>query len=176
MLCILSLLIMKALFIGRFQPFHKGHLKVIQNASNDYNEVVIGIGSSQYGHTLDNPFTSDERKQMIEKVLEHLEINNYKIILIPDIHNPPIWAEHVLSIFSDFDVVISNNSLTKHLFSEKGYSVIETPLYNKASYSGKEIRKRIINDERWEDLVPQEICNIIKEINGTKRLKELSAK
>jgi nicotinamide-nucleotide adenylyltransferase len=165
---------MKALFIGRFQPFHRGHLKVIQDASEEYDEVIIGIGSSQYKNALENPFTSDERKLMIEKSLEKINVVNYRIVLIPDIHNPPKWADHVLSIVSDFDVIISNNSLTRRLFSDKGYGVKETPLYSKEKYSGKEIRKRIINDEAWEDLVPQEVFDIIIEKKGVERLKELS--
>lgn len=163
---------MNALFIGRFQPFHKGHLKVIQNASKNYNEVIVGIGSSQYGHTSDNPFTADERKLMIQKSLETSGIKNYRIVSIPDIHNPPKWVDHVLSIVSDFDVVISNNSLTKQLFSEKGYAVKETPVYYKNKYSGKEIRSRIIKGKKWEHLVTPETFNVIKNTDGVKRVKE----
>jgi len=165
---------MKALFVGRFQPFHKGHLKVIQNASKKYNEVIVGIGSSQYGFTLDNPFTADERKLMIEKSLKEIGIKNYKIVLIPDIHNPPKWVDHVLSIISDFDVVISNNSLTKQLFSEKGYKVEKTPVYYENKYSGKEIRKRMIKGKKWKHLVSQETFNVIKNTGGVKRIKELA--
>jgi len=168
--------IMKTLFIGRFQPFHKGHLKVIQNVSKEYDEVIIGIGSSHYSYTIDNPFTADERKLMIKKSLEKIGVKNYRTVLIPDIHNPPKWVDHIVSIISDFDTLISNNSLTKRLFSEKGYDVKETLLYNKDKYSGKEIRKRIRNDEPWNNLVPPEVANIIKEIDGIKRIKDLSKK
>lgn len=167
---------MRALFIGRFQPFHNGHLKIIQKASKEYNEIIVGIGSVQYGYTIDNPFTSDERKLMIEKSLEDIGIKNYKIVLIPDIHNPPKWVDHVLSIISDFDVVISNNDLTKRLFSEKGYVVKKTFLYDKNKYSGKVIRGRIKNDELWENLVPPEVCKIIKEVDGVNRIKQLSTR
>ncbi|MHA1969657.1 MAG: nicotinamide-nucleotide adenylyltransferase, partial [Candidatus Hodarchaeales archaeon] len=111
---------MNALFIGRFQPFHIGHLKVLQNTSIKYDEIIIGIGSSQYSHNRNNPFTADERKIMVEMSLKKVGISNFKIILIPDIHNPPKWVDHVLSIFTDFDIVITNNKLTKSLFSEKG--------------------------------------------------------
>jgi nicotinamide-nucleotide adenylyltransferase len=161
---------MNALFIGRFQPFHKGHLKVLQNASKNFDKIIIGIGSSQYSHTKDNPFTADERKLMVEKSLRKLGINNFKIILIPDIHNPPKWVDHVLSIFTDFDVVITNNSLTKSLFSEKGYSIEKTPLYDKKYFSGNEIRRRILKGEQWEHLVPEEVYKLITEFNGTQRL------
>jgi len=163
---------MKALFIGRFQPFHNGHLRIIQNISKLFKELIIGIGSSQYGDTKDNPFLADERKKMIENALKNTGIKNYKIILIPDIHNPPRWVDHVLSIISDFDVVISNNDLTKRLFHEKGFTIKETKLYNKDEYSGKEIRKRIANDEEWEKLVPSEVVKIIKEIDGIARIKK----
>jgi len=165
---------MNALFIGRFQPFHKGHLKVIKNVSKKYSKIIIGIGSSQYGYTIENPFTAEERKIMIEKSLNNSGVKNYQIIFIPDIHNPPKWVDHVLSIFSDFNVVISNNYLTKSLFSEKGFKVKETKLYKKYIYSGKEIRKKIINDEKWKNLVPKEVYNTIIEIKGIERLKNLS--
>ena len=165
---------MNALFIGRFQPFHKGHLMLLQSISNQYDEIIIGIGSSQYHNTIDNPYSEDERKKMIAKSLDNIGINNYKIVLIPDIHNPPKWVSHVLSIVRDFDVVISNNSFTKQLFSEKGYLVKGTPYFEKERYLGKEIRRRMINNEVWEDLVPEVAAKIIKDIDGVQRLKDLS--
>lgn len=164
---------MKALYIGRFQPFHNGHIQIIKEASKKYSEVIIGIGSSQYGHTIENPFTNNERKIMIEKSLKNIGIKNYKIVLIPDIHNPPKWVDHVLSIISDFDEVITNNNFTKQLFSKKGYIIKETPLYNKEKYSGEVIRGKIKNDETWEDLVPLEVSKIIKMIKGENRIKQL---
>lgn len=165
---------MNCLFIGRFQPFHKGHLQIIQSACSKYDEVIIGLGSSQYGYTLENPFTSDERKLMIEESLKGTDVKNYGITLIPDIHDYPKWVDYVVSIISDFDVVISNSTLTKRLFSEKGYVVKKTPLYNRGKCSGQEIRRRIINDEPWENLVPGPVYDVIKNIDGVNRLKKLS--
>jgi len=165
---------MKVLFIGRFQPFHNGHLNVIKKISKKFSDIIIGVGSSQYKDTMDNPFSSDERIKMITKTLEKNKIKNFKIVLIPDIHNPPKWVDHVLSIISDFNVVLTNNSFTKSLFLEKGYKVEKTPLFNKEEFSGKNIRKRIINNEPWENLIPSEVEKVIKEINGVERLKKLS--
>ncbi len=165
---------MKALFIGRFQPFHNGHLKIIEEASKKYSKIIIGVGSSQYSNTLENPFTNDERKLMISKSLKDTGISNYKIVFIPDIHNPPKWVDHVLSIISDFDVVLSNNDFTKKLFSNRGFAVKKTPLYEKNRYSGKVIRNKIINNESWEDLVPQEVSKIIKNADGEERIRSLT--
>jgi nicotinamide-nucleotide adenylyltransferase len=153
---------MNALFIGRFQPFHLGHLKVIQDISKDYDKIIIGIGSSQASNTVDNPFSAEQRKNMIAQSLQLVNISNYVIILIPDINDPPNWVNHVSSIFSDFNVVITNNTFTKKLFEEKGYIVKNTKIYGNGKYSGKEIRRRINEEIEWDDLVPKCVYNQIK--------------
>ena len=162
---------MKALFIGRFQPFHKGHLKVIQKLSKKYDEIIIGIGSSQYSHTYDNPFTADERIKMIKNTLDTCKVKNYRIVLIPDIHNPSRWVDHVTSIISDFDVVITNNAFTEKLFEDKKIKVENTELYKEALFSGETIRQRIRKNDPWENLVPDPVVKIIKKIDGEKRIR-----
>jgi len=164
---------MNALFIGRFQPFHNGHLKVIQNFSNKFDEIIIGIGSSQYKDTIENPFSYEERKLMITKSLENIDVKNFRIELIPDIHNPPKWVEHVCSIINDFDIVLTNNSFTKKLFLDSGYLVQKTPIYKREIFSGKNIRNKIKNGEEWKNLVPKEVFKIIQNLNGEERLKKL---
>ncbi len=165
---------MRALFIGRFQPFHLGHLSILQRLSQRYELIIIGIGSSQYHDTTENPFSEAERRQMIAQSLDAVGISRYRLVSIPDIHNPPRWVDHVCSIVSDFDVVIANNPFTKKLFSEKGYLVKGTAYFNRKEYSGKEIRRRILQDEPWEELVPSMVKKIIHDIDGVNRLKRLS--
>jgi len=55
----------KALFIGRFQPLHKGHLNVIEQIRRDGYKPIIGIGSPYAPASSANPFSLDERKEMI---------------------------------------------------------------------------------------------------------------
>ena len=163
---------MKALLIGRFQPFHNGHLHLIQELSKTYTTIIIGVGSSQYSHTADNPFSYDERREMITKSLADAGITNYRILAIPDIHDPPHWVDHVLTYITDFDVVISNNPETCRLFTDHGYTVKRTTLYKRDHYSGQEIRKRLASGERWTSLVPPAVATIIKEIHGQNRLTD----
>lgn len=165
---------MKALFIGRFQPFHRGHLLVLQQLSTQYKEIIIGIGSSQESNTQENPFSEQERKLMITRSLEAVGIHEYRVVSIPDIHDPPHWVDHVCNIVSDFDAVIANNPFTRKLFSEKGYVVKGTARFQRNLYSGKEIRRRMAQKEPWEDLVPEAVVRIMKEIDGAQRVQHLS--
>jgi nicotinamide-nucleotide adenylyltransferase len=164
-----------ALFIGRFQPFHKGHLLLIKNVTSSYEKITIGIGSSQYSHTVENPFSEEERKLMITKTLHAEGIMNYSIVAIPDIHDPPNWVNHVCSIVTDFDVVLTNNLLTKELFEKKGYLVVSTPYFNPQQYCGRTIRNRIINDKSWKEFVPKQVAQVIDDIHGVGRLKTVAA-
>ena len=164
---------MNLLFIGRFQPFHNGHLKVLSHSSKRYTEIIIGIGSSQYAHTIENPFSAEERKQMIQETLQQYNIGNYRIVLIPDIHDLPRWVDHVCSLVSNFEVVLSNNPLTKQLFTEKGYQVQTTPIFSRKVFSGKEIRRRMMAGEPWENLVPAPVAALIHTLDGVQRIQQL---
>jgi nicotinamide-nucleotide adenylyltransferase len=169
-----ALVDMKALFIGRFQPFHKGHLLLLQRLSTQYDELIIGIGSSQYHDTSENPFSEQERSEMIRRSLADAHIRNYQIVSIPDIHDPPHWVDHVRCLVPDFDVAIANNPLTRKLFSEKGFVVKGTRYFERKQYSGKEIRRRITHDDIWGELVPEVVVKIIQKIHGVERIKKIS--
>ena len=58
------------LFIGRFQPFHLGHLDTIVRIVTECGYVKIAVGSAQYSNTPKNPFTYKERERMIRAALE----------------------------------------------------------------------------------------------------------
>ncbi len=165
---------MNALFIGRFQPVHNGHLQVLKQISKDYEEIIIGIGSAQYKNTSQNPFSFEERRIMIYQSLVEENITNYQIVAIPDIHDPPNWVDHVCSIVNNFDVVISNNTFNRNLFSEKGFRVATTPYFNRGILSGREIRKRMIKGENWEELVPSSVVQVICKVEGVQRVKQVA--
>ena len=167
---------MKALYIGRFQPFHNGHLLVVQSLQAKYDEIIIGIGSSQDKDSTENPFSEAERVQMITNSLDAVGLQKYRVVSIPDIHDPPRWVAHVRAIVPDFDVAIANNPFTRSLFIEKGYTVEGTPSFECSRFSGKEIRRRMLHDEPWEDLVPIPVREIVQEINGVQRVKNIALK
>ena len=114
---------MKALFIGRFQPFHLGHLHAIKQILQECDAIVIGIGSAQYNNTKENPLPFDLRKEIITEVLQAEEIENFTVVGIDDVNNDAQWVKHVLSITGSVDVVYTGNEKVKKLFSEAGILV-----------------------------------------------------
>jgi nicotinamide-nucleotide adenylyltransferase len=161
-----------ALIVGRFQPLHNGHMKLIEHVEGEVDNIIIGIGSSHAGHTWDNPFTAEERRGMIERSLKTFQ--RYKIVEIPDVHNDKIWVSHVKRIVPEFNVVYANGDREIRLFREEGFEVRNTPMFSRDLYSGTEIRRRIAWDEKWERLVPQGTVDVIHKVNGVRRIKELS--
>jgi nicotinamide-nucleotide adenylyltransferase len=163
----------RGFYIGRFQPFHLGHDKVISEIAKHVDELVIGIGSAQLSHTPENPFTAGERIMMISRSLEDLDLHYY-VIPISDIYRNSLWVAHVCSMTPPFSTVYSNNPLVSRLFYEVGYEVKYSPMYNRQEYSGTEIRRRMLASEGWEKLVPAAVVDVISEIKGVERLKAVS--
>jgi len=160
-----------SVFIGRFQPFHLGHLAMINQCNTD--TLYIGIGSSQYHHLLQNPFTYDERKTMIKLALKNRLNIKYDIYAIPDIHDPPNWVDHVKRILPPFTTVITNNDFTATLFKEQGYQIQCPGFVKRSNYAGKIIRKHMVNEKKWQHLVPNEVVIYLEKINAPERIKTL---
>ena len=169
-------MVKRGLFVGRFQPFHKGHLEVIKRIVKEVDELVIIVGSSQYSHRLDNPFTAGERITMIRKALEEEEIKLSRIwiIPVPDVHQHALWVSQIVGYSPKFDLVYANEPLTRRLFIEAGFKVESMPLIKREVYLATEIRKRMLAGEEWKEFVPSSVANFIKEIEGEERLLDLN--
>jgi nicotinamide-nucleotide adenylyltransferase len=167
---------MRGFFIGRFQPYHYGHHEAIRQIIEEVDELIIGIGSAQESHSLENPFTAGERVLMISKALDEFELKK-KVYIIPleDIYRNSLWVSHVCSMVPPFHVVFSNNHLVIRLFNEAGFKVVRPELYNRVEYQGAEIRRRILSDEDWEELVPKAVAEVIREIDGIRRIRDIAS-
>ncbi|HOE53368.1 MAG TPA: nicotinamide-nucleotide adenylyltransferase [Methanomassiliicoccales archaeon] len=164
------------LLIGRFQPFHLGHLEVVRKIARECDELIIGIGSAQISHTLDNPFTAGERHLMISRALREDGIRDFFLVPIVDINQYGIWVSHVRSMVPPFERVYTNNPLTKRLFREAGYEVSASPMFNRSQYSGTEIRRRMVAGDDWRGYVPRAVAEVIDSIDGVRRLRDLAGK
>jgi len=166
----------RGLFIGRFQPFHRGHLYAVKRILEEVDELIIVVGSAQMSHELDNPFTAGERIEMIRRALdaEGIDRGRYMLIPIPDAPAHTVWVSMVESQTPRFDVVYTNQPLTRRLMLEAGYEVRGIELYERERYEATEIRRRILVGEDWRDLVPEEVYRYLMEIDGVGRIRDLA--
>lgn len=79
-------------FIGRFEPLHAGHIKVIQDGLDSAPFMVVLVGSANEPRTYRNPFNADERALMIKESFG----NNSRLIVLPledSTYNLNDWIE-----------------------------------------------------------------------------------
>ena len=165
-----------ALLIGRFQPFHLGHVRAIDYALERVDKLVLVIGSSQKSHEFRNPFTAGERMEMIAQVLEKKGLLGRVIFAeLPDVENHSLWVPLLKSLTPRFQLAFSNDELSIRLFKENGIRVEEVPLLRREELVATEIRHRIATRKKWEHLVPKEVATYLEETKGAERIRELFA-
>ena len=167
---------MNGLLIGRFQPFHLGHLDAIIFGLSKVENLWIGIGSSNKSHEMKNPFTADERKEMILSSIDSKLANRIKIYYIPDVDDHEKWTYSIDSIIPSYDLVFSNDKFTQSLYQKRKKQVISVPLKNRESLSGTLIRSKIANNQNWEESIPSGARKILQKISTKERLEVFNYK
>ena len=164
---------MNGLLIGRFQPFHLGHLEAVNFALNKVENLWIGIGSSNKYNEKKNPFSADERRKMITLSIDDSIITRIKIFDIPDVGDHEKWTYSIDKIVPEYNLVFSNDKFTDNLYKKRNIDVITVPLKNRQKFSGTNIRQLIVDRENWQNLVPDGTSKILNRINIDERLKNL---
>ena len=153
----------KALVLGRFQPFHNGHLFLLNFSLKHAETIIIAIGSANI-YNEDNPFSYDQRKEMIECVISDMKWGEKIVTIFPSNDGPEdnVWVQETVNMESNFDVVISNNDWVTSIFSNNHYPVLETGLFHREELEGKIIRELMSkNDESWKTRVPPVILPLL---------------
>lgn len=170
-----------AVYIGRFQPFHQGHLHSLLEAAKLADNVVILLGDTGGPRTIKNPWTPEQRQEMIEAALLS-EADSAKLVeggwihfeTILDLPNDQEWIAQVRSAVSpDEGEKICIVGHKKDLSSEylnwfKGWALEEIPYkelggHHKLAYDATAVRemffehrlhyaKGILPDPVWEYL------------------------
>jgi nicotinamide-nucleotide adenylyltransferase len=147
--------------IARWQPVHLGHVPVLRALCKCSTQALIGIGSSNR-YNMRNPFTFDERIEMLRLVLS--ERDNYTLMPVPDLDNGPRWRKLVINNFGRLDLFVTENPYVASLLADD-YRIIKPvaliPEDQHIAVDGSLVRKAIAQGEGWQDLVPNEIEDYI---------------
>ncbi len=166
------------IFIGRFQPFHLGHLEAIKQALQICDRLIVIIGSANKNFALDNPLTSKERKKVLKLIWnrEKLRDKILEVKTLNDCEDNLDWMKQVVKISKKFDVVIGNNSLISVLAKYLGFPIFYPKLTKREKLQGKVIRKNILEGKKWQNLVPYYELELLEEFKIEERLKDLVKK
>lgn len=164
------------LYVGRFQPFHIGHLDAVKHILAEVDEIIILVGSAQHSHTVENPFTAGERLTMIRLALNEagIDTRRYTVTPLPDAEFHKVWVAHLLSQTPEFQVAFTNEPLTGRLLSEAGVRVEKIPFFHRDTYSATGVRNLMLNGGDWAALLPKSIVAYLKKIDGVNRIREIS--
>lgn len=96
-------------FIGRFQPFHNEHKRVIDIALTKAHNVLVLVGSSGKARTVRNPFTFEERSDFIFEAFDPYDRARMRVKPLRDkTYNDTAWIKQVQDIVTQTAVALNN--------------------------------------------------------------------
>ncbi|HET6809267.1 MAG TPA: nicotinamide-nucleotide adenylyltransferase [Nitrososphaera sp.] len=168
----------RGLMLGRFQPFHKGHLALTKQILSECDELVIIIGSAQFNFIDKDPFSAGERVLMIHEALKEEGIDLSRCYIIPVVNdeNNARWLAYLRSMVPPFDVLYSGNDFVKYLARSQDSGIaIKEPMFAEINeYNGTNIRHLMQDGKPWEHLVPPAVAKVIQQIGGIVRISMLA--
>lgn len=175
-------------YIGRFQPFHKGHEETLRKALLEFDGVIVVLGSHGGPRTTKNPFTTHERIRMINAAMEGGVCDN-RLVYVTLRDTPYDNNAWVTDVLCKIDHLTRNHSvmLVGHrkdrssfyidLLEMAGLSFFDlgetNPIIN-----ATDIRRSLLGSKRgestyWLEYVQPEVAKIINQINERGHLDDL---
>lgn len=159
-----------AILIGRFQPFHNGHLKLLEYAYTLSERVIVVVGSDKQHRSYKNPFTFEERERMIRSNIGSEANARTSIIGVPDApYNDSVWIANIqrgvdrLIAADGCDVADAKVALVGHLKDSSSYYLKLFPRWkfepfkNVRSLNATDIRN-LYFDEAPSDAIDGELA------------------
>lgn len=161
------------LFIGRFQPFHRGHESIVRKMLEECERVIIAVGSAQEFGTIANPFRYEYRRLMIQKVFPEY-FDRISILGVTDRTNPSddeSWGEYLLNtIYQSINIkpdVIYQGIENKH---DHWFDSLDIHIVNInrgiLKVTATEIRETIVEDnfEYFKAFMPEALYSEFKDL------------
>jgi bifunctional NMN adenylyltransferase/nudix hydrolase len=167
-------------YIGRFSPFHNGHANTIIEAMEQCEQLIIIIGSSDAPRSFKNPWTYEERWQMIRTAItDDLDLRFENIIIKRAVdykYNDTRWATQIQDIVSQFNSDDKSIGIIGYEKDESSFYIKMFPQWKRVNVPAFESNGKVINgtdirqvvEEGWDfkkivDIVPYSVYSFLQQ-------------
>lgn len=137
-----------AVFLGRFQPFHIGHMSIVERILTDYQRLLLVIGSAEKSGTDENPWTLQEREEIIRASIPLELQERMDIVWLDDVPDDDEWCENFKKILLSESILFTGNEWVRDICARHGIQTEWIDSYE-IDISGTRIREMI---QRGEDV------------------------
>ena len=163
----------RGLVMGRFQPFHLGHVDLIEQAISECDDIIIAVTSTQFNYLEKDPFTAGERIEMIYNTLREYKINAEKYIVLglENQHNVAIWPAYLRTALPSFQRAYSGNPYVSALLQDYGIEVVMPKMIKRDRFNATSIRRLMASGGDWRGAVPPAVARFLDSIGGEGRVR-----
>ncbi|MBP7773712.1 adenylyltransferase/cytidyltransferase family protein [Candidatus Gracilibacteria bacterium] len=144
-----------AVFLGRFQPFHIGHMSIVEKIFADYDSLILIIGSSDKSGTDENPWNLQEREEIIRASIPLELQERMDIVGLADVPDDDVWCENLKALLPSEVVLFTGNEWVRDICQRHGITTDWIDSYD-IDISGTKIREMIQKGEdvsQWTNII-----------------------
>lgn len=158
--------------IGRWMPIHNGHKEFLIKLANEYEKIIVIIGSCYENGTKRNCIPSIEREKMIHAIFKREKISKekYEIVQVPDVDTFEEWIKDIKEVCKIHGVThfcTGNKEDILNILERSGekleFKIINPEEKSNFLYHSTDIRN-LITEGKYEEvqkLIPDEINPIL---------------
>ncbi len=170
-------------FIGRFQPFHLAHKETVDIALRQSQQVILALGSAQNERNIKNPFSAQEREQMILSNYNEADQKRIKFVHVIDVYNDVKWVKLVTTLIESMISPTDQVGLIGHLKDESSYYLQLFPNWKmveleslKNAISATPLREAYYRGEIQAQYLPQGTIDFLQQFQQTDVYRQLQQK
>jgi nicotinamide-nucleotide adenylyltransferase len=141
---------------------------------DQFDQVLVVIGSADKFRTPENPFTVGERHAMVKATMDALKIapSRYKVIPLPDINDDVKWPKHVIDACPPFDTVCTDNKIVEELFRKRVKKKVIKPK-RKYAISATDVRAAIGRGEDLKKYLHEAVIAFLQKIGAARKMIDI---
>ena len=161
-------------FIGRFSPFQKAHKCILDKALDIAEKVVVVIGSANSARTIKNPWSVNERQDMISATLTKELLERVSFVHMSDyLYNDNLWVSTLQSKINDATDYAENVSLIGFESDETSYYLKLFPQYKyvqcdtEYKFHATQVRDLYFSkDLAYKTMVPDQVFDYLEKFKS----------